>query len=244
MKILIADDELPARSRLRNLIDDLQAGEVVAEASNGQQVLNLCQEDNIDIVLLDIRMPGMDGIETAHHLKKLENAPAVIFTTAYDEYALQAFDAHAIDYLLKPIREERLQEALNKNQRLSQAQYSALEKTSKKAAQHISARVQGGLKLINIDDVIYFHAEHKYVTVYHQAGQVLIEESLKSLQERYQQNFIRVHRNALVAINQLQTLNRSNIGHFTLSLKNSENTLEVSRRHLSSVRKIMKALSV
>jgi len=242
MKILIVDDELPARSRLRNLVADLQAGEVVAEAGNGQQALTLCQQHQVDVVLLDIRMPGMDGVEAANHLKKLEHPPAVIFTTAYDEYALQAFDAHAIDYLLKPIRKERLQEALKKAGHLTQAQYAAIEEANKKVPQYISAHAQGGLKLINIEDVIYFYAEHKYVTVFHKDGQVLIEESLKSLEQKYQGGFIRIHRNALVAINQLQALERSNTGHFSLALKESEQKLDVSRRHLPFVRKLMKSL--
>ena len=242
MKILIVDDEPPARSRLINLVNDLQIGEVVAEAGNGQQVLSLCQQYPVDVVLLDIRMPGMDGIETANHIKKLENTPAVIFTTAYDEYALQAFDAHAIDYLLKPIRKERLQEALSKAKRLTQTQYSALEQANEKTPQHISARVQGGLKLIDINDVIYFYAEHKYVTVFHKDGQVLIEESLKSLEQKYPERFIRIHRNALVAKDHLQTLVRSNTGHFSLVLKDSDQKLDVSRRHLPLVRKVMKGL--
>lgn len=243
MKILIVDDEPPARIRLKNLVDDLQAGEVIAEAGNGKQALTLCQQYQVDVVLLDIRMPGMDGVETANHLKKLENSPAVIFTTAYDEYALQAFDAHAIDYLLKPIRKERLQEALDKAKRLTSAQYAALEEANEKTPQYISARVQGGLKLIDIDDVIYFYAEHKYVTVFHKEGQVLIEESLKSLEQKYSNRFIRIHRNALVPIDQLQSLERTSHGHFSLVLKDAEEKIDVSRRHLPIVRKVMKNLT-
>lgn len=243
MKILIVDDEPPARARLKNLLDDLQVGEVVAEAGNGQQALNVCQQQPIDLILLDIRMPGMDGVETANHLKKLENPPAIIFTTAYDEYALQAFDAHAIDYLLKPIRKERLQQALDKAHRLSLAQYAALEESSDKMPQHISARVQGGIKLVDVDEVLYFFAEHKYVTVFYHDGQVLIEDSLKSLEKKYAQQFIRVHRNALVAIEQLRGLERQGDGHFKLLLKGSDNKLDVSRRHLPSVRKLMKKLA-
>lgn len=242
MKILIVDDEPLARSRLKTLVSDLGIGEVIGEAGNGQQALSLCEQYMPDTVLLDIRMPGMDGIETATHLSKCENPPAVVFTTAYDEYALQAFDANAIDYLLKPIRKERLQEALNKAKRLTQAQHTAIAQASEKQPQHISARVQGGLRLININDIYYFHAEHKYVTVYHREGQVLIEEALKSLEEKLSDSFIRVHRNALVAIEQLKGLERNNSGHFKLILKDVDSKLDVSRRHLPMVRKLMKEL--
>ena len=243
MKILIVDDEPLARSRLKTLVSDLNAGEVIGEAGNGKQALSLCEEHMPDTVLLDIRMPGMDGIETATHLSKCENPPAVVFTTAYDEYALQAFDANAIDYLLKPIRKERLEEALNKAKRLTQAQNAAIAEASDKKPQHISARVHGGLRLINVDDIYYFHAEHKYVTVYYSDGQVLIEEALKSLEEKFSGNFIRIHRNALVAIEQLKALERDSSGHFKLVLKGSDNKLDVSRRHLPLVRKLMKEIS-
>lgn len=244
MKILIVDDEPPARSRLKSLVNDLQAGEVIAEASNGKMALEVCQRQQVDIVLLDIRMPGMDGIETANHLTKLDNAPAIVFTTAYDEYALQAFDAHAIDYLLKPIRKERLQQALEKAHKLSPAQNTAIEDANKNSPQYISARVQGGLKLIDIEDVIYFYAEHKYVTVFHKQGQVLIEDSLKSLEQKYTDRFIRIHRNALVATQQLQELQRSNNGHFSLLLKEIPQKLDVSRRHLPMVKKEIKKRSL
>ena len=242
MKILIVDDEPLARSRLKTLVTELEAGDVVAEAGNGQQALNLCEQYQPDIILLDIRMPGMDGIETANHLSKCESPPAIIFTTAYDEYALQAFDANAIDYLLKPIRKERLHDALDKAKRLTQAQNTALSEASEKQPLHISARVQGGLRLVNVSDIYYFYAEHKYVTVYYKDGEVLIEEALKSLAEKFTGSFIRIHRNALVARNQLKALERDNSGHFKLVLNDSDIKLDISRRHLPSVRKIMKEM--
>ena len=242
MKILIVDDEPLARSRLKTLVSDVNAGEVIAEAGNGRQALELCEQHQPDIILLDIRMPGMDGIETANHLANCENPPAVIFTTAYDEYALQAFDANAIDYLLKPIRKERLQEALNKGKRLTQAQNTALSEASAQQPLHISARIQGGLRLISVSDIYYFHAEHKYVTVYYKEGEVLIEEALKSLENKFTGSFIRIHRNALVAINQLKALEKDSGGHFRLALKDSDTRLDVSRRHLPTVRKLMKEM--
>lgn len=242
MKILIVDDEPLARSRLKILISDLSVGEVVAEAGNGQQAITLCEQHNPDIILLDIRMPGMEGIEAAHHLNKCEHPPAIIFTTAYDEYALQAFDVNAIDYLLKPIRKERLQEALNKAKRLTRVQQDALSEATAQAPAYISARIQGGIRLVNVSDIYYFHAEHKYVTVYYNDGQVLIEEALKSLEEKFSESFIRVHRNALVARDQLKAIERDNSGHFKLILKDIETKLDISRRHLPSIRKLMKAM--
>lgn len=243
MKILIVDDEPLARSRVKSLLAELDAGEVVAEAGNGQKALEQCQQHQPDVVFLDIRMPGMDGMEAAQHLAKLENPPAVIFTTAYDDYALQAFDASAIDYLLKPIRKERLGHALQKIHRLTTAQKEVLEDLQQETPSHISARVQGSLRLVAVSDVYYFHAEHKYITVHYTEGEVLIEDSLKALEEKFAGQFIRIHRNALVARDQLAELRRCPDGHFRLQLKDVDVQLDVSRRHLPSVRKLMKSIS-
>lgn len=209
MKILIADDERLARERLRGLVTELGLGEVVGEADSGEAVLQQTEQLRPDIILLDIRMPGMNGLETARHLDQLENPPAVIFTTAYDEYALQAFEAHAVDYLLKPVRRERLSKAIQSVKRLSQAQLAGLQANTHQAtATHISARVQGGIKLVAVEDIHYFQAADKYITVYHHDGSVLIEEPLKSLEERLSELFIRIHRNALVARGLLTTLEK------------------------------------
>lgn len=186
----------------------------------------------------------MDGIEAAQHIMKLEIPPAIIFTTAYDEYALSAFDTHAVDYLLKPIRKERLSEALESARRLTRIQMENLNIEGEASAKrkHISARLGGELRLININDIRYFLAEHKYVTVRYEQGSVLIEESLRSLESEFEQQFLRIHRNALVAKDAIVALEKDKSGGHKLKLKDVDEMLEVSRRHLPNVRKIMKSL--
>jgi len=241
MKILIADDEKLARERLRGLVTELALGDVVGEADSGQAVLQQTEQLQPDIILLDIRMPGMNGLETAGHLDMLDNPPAVIFTTAYDEYALQAFETHAVDYLLKPVRRERLSKAIKTVQRLSQAQLAGLQDVAhQQTATHISAREHGGIKLIAVEDIHYFQAADKYITVYYMQGSVLIEEPLKSLEQRLSGRFIRIHRNALVAIHLLVALEKNEQGQCHVRLKGVDETLEVSRRHIAEVRQYLK----
>lgn len=243
MKILIVDDEPLARQRLRSVIDELAAGEVVAEGSHGEQAIRLCEQYNPDVLLLDIRMPGMNGLEAAQHIMKLDTPPAIIFTTAYDEYAVSAFESHAVDYLLKPVRKERLKDALQAASRLTRMQIQSLKQAPQsEKRQHISARLGGELRLIPIEDIYYFMAEHKYVTVRHKDGTVLIEESLRALEQEFADSFLRVHRNALVSIKNIASLDKDRLGGHKIKLRGLDDTLEVSRRHLPTVRKVMKAL--
>jgi two-component system response regulator AlgR len=244
MKILIIDDEQLARERLRQVIAELGVASAIIEGSNGAQALDICQSEQPDIVLLDIRMPGMDGIEAAKHIMKLDTPPAIIFTTAYDQYALSAFDTHAVDYLLKPIRKERLQEALESAKRLTKVQMESLNVSGQGQPQrkNISARLGGELRLIPVEDIRYFLAEHKYVTVRYGEGTVLIEESLRSLEDEFTGIFLRIHRNALVAMKDIVSLEKDRSGGHRISLRDIEDSLEVSRRHLPNVRKVMKSL--
>lgn len=244
MKILIIDDEPLARQRLRQIIEELGFAELIVEGSNGEQALQLCQQHQPDIVLLDIRMPGMDGIEAARHIMKLETPPAIIFTTAYDQYALSAFDTHAVDYLLKPIRKERLAEALESAKRLTKVQMQNIniEGQDSSRRKNISARLGGELRLINIGDIRYFLAEQKYVTVRYGEGSVLIEESLRSLEAEFDDLFLRIHRNALVAKNSIEALEKDKNGGHKIRLSDIDESLEVSRRHLPNIRKVMKSL--
>ncbi|MBI1423985.1 MAG: response regulator [Gammaproteobacteria bacterium] len=244
MKILIIDDEPLARQRLRSVIDELGNSTVVAEGSNGEEAVRLCQQHEPDVVLLDIRMPGMGGIEAAHHINKLGSPPAIIFTTAYDDYAIPAFETHAVDYLLKPVRKERLEQALGAARRLTRAQLQELERNvgENEQRQHISARLGGELRLIPIDEIRYLQAEHKYVTVRYGQGTVLIEESLKSLEEEFPTEFLRIHRNALVALKYIASLEKERSGGHHIKLRDVPETLEVSRRHLPNVRKVMKLM--
>jgi two-component system response regulator AlgR len=241
MKVLIVDDEKPARERLRNLIQDMNLGEVVGEASNGREALTETDRVHPDILLLDIRMPEMDGLETASHLSKLENPPAVIFTTAYNDYALQAFEQQAVDYLLKPVRRERLERALAAARRLTRVQLSALRSNDPQGRTHISARIHGSVRLVPVEEVRYLQAAHKYVTVNFADGEVLVEDSLKSLEEEFGDRFVRIHRNALVARSWLESLERTGMGSYCVKLRGCDTCLEVSRRHLSGLRRLMRS---
>ena len=240
MKILIVDDEAPARDRLQQLLQKLENTEVVGTAVDGKSALASCRKLSPDTVLMDIRMPGMDGLEAARHLAKLNQPPAVIFTTAYGDHALEAFDSHAVDYLLKPIRRERLQLALSKAERLTGAQLSALSEANDRARSHLSINYQGNIHLIPVDKVVYFQADQKYVTVYHDDGEALLDESLKTLEEEFGEQFMRIHRNALVAVKALTGMERDNQGHYHVCLEGSDQQPEISRRHVAEVRQLLK----
>lgn len=246
MKILIVDDEKPARDRLRQLVEDFGSHEVVAEAANGEQAIAMATTHNPEVVLLDIRMPGVDGIETAHHLNAMEAPPAVVFTTAYDEYAIDAFEARAIGYVLKPVRRERLAKALEHAARITGKMLNQLTEDSnlKSTRQHVCARVHGELLLIPISDVHYFNADQKYVTVHHGDGQDLIDDSLKALEEEFADAFVRIHRSVLVAVSEIERLEKTDDGKTRIVLRNKEpagdDDLHISRRHLADVRRRLK----
>ncbi len=246
MKCIIVDDESLARQRLIKLLQELDYVEVCGEAASGEAALALAGQVKADTILLDIRMPGMDGLETAQHLSKLEPAPAVIFTTAYGDHALEAFEARAIDYLLKPIDRPRLAQALEKAQRLSAAQLDELATVTPEspARTHLCARVRGNLELIPIENVLYLLADNKYVTVRTQDSEVLIEESLKALEEEFADHFMRIHRNALVARAALRGLGKNSLGQTCIVIAGIDDRLEISRRLLPEVRRHLKAGSI
>jgi two-component system, LytTR family, response regulator AlgR len=243
MKILIVDDEKPARDRLRRLVNNLNDYSVVGEAQNGQEALDQCEQYHPDIVLMDIRMPGMDGLEAASYLSRQPKPPAIIFTTAFADHALEAFESHAVDYLLKPVKLERLHDALDSCSQLNRAQLRDTldEVINDGVRQHICARVRGNLVLIALEDIFYFRAEQKYVTVRHIGGEVLIEEPLKALEVEFAKDFNRVHRNALVRLDKVAGMKNNSDGH-QIFFHDIEDKLEISRRHLSGVRKLLKNL--
>jgi two-component system response regulator AlgR len=241
VKILIVDDEALARDRLAALLGELgQAYRVIGKAANGQEAIELMHRYRADLVLMDIRMPGMDGIRAAEILMQSETPPAVIFTTAYEEHALQAFESQAVDYLLKPVRRARLSQALARAQRLTLAQLEAITARKEQPVPQLSVSYRGGLRRVSLDQVIYLRAESKYVTARYQAGELLLEESLKSLESRYKEWFLRVHRNALVARNALVGLERVADAHMRVRLRGCSELIEVSRRHLPNVRRWLK----
>lgn len=231
MRLLVADDEAPARARLSRLLMEL-GHEVVAEATDGAQALAVCRSRPVDVALLDIRMPGMDGLACAAALAELPEAPGVIFVTAHEEHALAAFEAHAVDYLLKPVRGDRLARALSRAKALSRAQLAALAEPRP----HLVATYRGGVQRIPIDEVLYLRAEQKYVLARHAGGEALLEDSLRALEERFGDRFVRVHRNALVARDAVAGLAKDASGTCFVRLRGIADQLEVSRRHLPEIR--------
>ncbi len=238
MKVLIVDDEPLAQQRLQQLLGEMDNIESIHLANNGYVAIDFCQKNKPDVVLLDIRMPGMDGLETAEYLNRLEKIPAIIFTTAYDEYALDAFKVHAIDYLLKPVREEKLKDALERAHQLNRAQLIAINEEPKSRS-NIMAKISGNIKLIPVNEILYFQADQKYVTVKHKHGETIIEDTLKELQNEFSQQFIRVHRNALVAKKFITGVHKDNQGHSFVTLQETSEQVEISRRHLAEVKKLL-----
>jgi len=243
MKLLIVDDEPLARERLATMLAEVPDCELVGQAGNGREAVERAAQSGADAVLLDIAMPVMDGLEAARHLAKLEPPPAVIFCTAYDEHALQAFEAAAVDYLVKPVRRERLLEALERARRHRSALSArAADAEPGRQRSHLSARLRGSLRLIPIEDVYYLQAEEKYVLVHHARGEDLIEESLKSLEAEFGDRFLRIHRNCLVASDEFQELRRLPDGQAQAILRHGTTPLEVSRRCLPGLRERLKHL--
>ena len=246
MRVLIVDDEKPARDRLRQILADEEGFDVVGVAGNGHDAVARSAELKPDVVLLDIRMPGLDGIETAHHLNALEHPPAVVFTTAYDEYAVDAFEARAIGYVLKPVRRSRLMAALEHAVRLAGPALRQVASDARLDAprQHVCARVQGELKLIPVADVSCFRADQKYVSVHHDQGQDLIDDSLKSLSEEFADRFVRIHRSALVAVSRIRKIEKTADGKSCVVLRSGsqvdDKELIISRRHVAEVRRRLK----
>lgn len=244
MKILIVDDEMLARERLVSLLSELNADFSISEAENGVAALKLINKESPELILLDIRMPVMDGLEVAHHVAGLEAPPAIVFTTAYQDYALDAFDAHAVDYLMKPIRKERLQQAINRARALSRNNINELRDNhdSNNSRSHLSTTIHGNLQIIPIEKIYYLKADQKYVTAAWSEGELLLDDSLKSLEQEFSSHFIRIHRNTLVALEHILGLEKDEEGSPVIRLQGIETRLPVSRRHASHVRKVLKHL--
>lgn len=242
LKILVVDDEQLARQRLISLVEELHPEQQLIEADNGLSALEMANFHKPDIMLLDIRMPVMDGLEVAQHMSRSVNAPAIIFTTAYQDHALEAFDIHAIDYLLKPVRKERLKDALERARILQSAHIDKLRKLdpSSLPRTHLSATVQGNLKLLPVSEVRYLRAEQKYVVAGWPNGELLIDESLASLEQEFRDRFIRIHRNALVAQEYIDALIQEKNGTHSVKLHGVATMPQVSRRNLSHIRKRLK----
>lgn len=239
MRILIVDDEKLARDRLRELLNDIGGYTVIGEAMNGSEAVEKTSELNPDVLLMDIRMPGMDGLEAAMHLMGMENPPSVIFTTAYDQHALDAFDVNAVDYLLKPIRKDRLANALAKANKLTikQMKEVVLARPEPSVRSHISVHLRGNIRLVPLPDIIYFLADSKYVVVRTTAEEHLIEDSLVNLEKEFDDRFLRIHRNALIATAYIKGIEKSPDGTWQVNLRGLDKKLDVSRRHTAQVRR-------
>jgi two-component system, LytTR family, response regulator AlgR len=243
MHVLVVDDELLARQRAMRMIESLQDYEVVGEAGNGQAALAAIADLDPDIVLLDIRMPGEDGLSAARKIAEMDEPPAIIFCTAYDEYALEAFGTLAVGYLLKPLQKDALRAALEKARRLNKIQrqeFPKIETAPKDTARkHIAAKTRRGVELILIEDISSFVADQKYVTVRHKDTETLIDDTLKELEDEFAGRFIRIHRNCLVAIHLIEKLERIAGGQYEVHLKNSAYRPVVSRRHVAGVKELL-----
>jgi two-component system response regulator AlgR len=242
LTVFIVDDEAPARNRLKDLLNDCSVQfplQLVGEAGNGREALDKLAETPAEVVLMDIRMPQMDGIELARHLNKLEQPPVIIFTTAYDAYAIQAFEQHAIDYLLKPIRLGRLFDALSRARDAVPIRTEVLRELTPEPRSNLSIHERGRVLLIPIEEVLYLRAELKYVTVRTVEREYLIEESLTALEKEYAARFVRIHRNCLVARNAIAGFEKGGEegeSGWLMKLKGLDEKLPISRRQLTVVK--------
>lgn len=242
LRLLIVDDEAPARRRLKELLDDLRERiplQLVAEAGNGREALELAHQHEPDVVLLDIRMPEIDGIEVARHLQKLQRPPAIVFTTAFDAYAIKAFEVHAVDYLLKPIRAGRLEDALTRIRSSPPPKDETLSCLQSSARAHLCSQERGRIHLIPVPEIVYLKAELKYVTARTREREFLLEESLTKLEQEFAEQFVRIHRNCLVAraaIRGFERAHEAGEGHWEVMLDGIAEKLPVSRRQQHVVR--------
>ncbi len=237
MKVLVVDDEPLARQRLVRLATKLRPDVECSEAGDGIEALARVRAGNPDLVLLDIRMPGMDGIEVAGHFAAMAHPPAVVFCTAYDEYALQALQYQAVAYLLKPVREEALAQALVAAGRLNRLQLTALrEATGGGARSSVCSQGHRGVETMPVADIRCFLAEQKYVNAVGPDGQLMLTESLKELEQEFGDRFLRVHRNALVALQHVLRLERDRHAGWCVVLDGVDVRPAISRRHLAEVK--------
>jgi len=239
MRILVVDDEPLARERMLRLLATVAPDAQVFEAGGGEQALELAAARQPDLLLLDIRMPGMDGLEVASRLQSQAQAPAIVFCTAYDEYALDALDQQAVAYLLKPVREEKLRNAIERAGRVNRMQVAGLQEGDAGRA-HIVSETHNGVEMVAIEDLRCFVAEQKYVRAVHPDGSLLIPETLKELEQEFGGQFVRVHRNALVALAHIAGLRRDAAEGWRVELAGVEESPGVSRRHLAVLKERLK----
>lgn len=252
LRLLVVDDEAPARARLRDLLADIAVelpNLVVGEAADGIEALEWLTDAGkpaVDVMLVDIRMPRLDGVGLVQHLTGRASAPAVIFTTAYDQYAVRAFDLNAVDYLLKPVRASRLLAALSKLRLAprSPPAAAALRSLAPEGRQHLHSSERGRILLVPLNDILFLRAELKYVTAQTRERQFLIEESLTHLEQEFSERFVRLHRNCLAARAALLGVERETApdgeAHWTVLLRDVAEKLPVSRRQWPQIKALLK----
>jgi two-component system response regulator AlgR len=243
LKVFIADDEEPARERLKTLLGDIAAqvpAQVVGEARNGVQAIELVPPSGAQVLLLDIQMPGMGGLEVARHLARLNQPPRIVFVTAHDRHAVEAFELNALDYLLKPVRADRLAAALKK---ATVPENANLEKAAEAPREYLSLAERNRIVLLPVRDILYLRAEEKYITVRTRAREHLVEEPLIALEKEFATRFIRIHRNCLVARAAIRGFERApnddGEAHWLVVLDGLEERLPVSRRQWPAVRELV-----
>jgi two-component system response regulator AlgR len=247
LRVFIADDEAPARARLKELLADVRgeiATSVAGEAANGLEVIERLPASGAQVLLLDIQMPGMAGIEVARHLHLLEHAPAIVFVTAHDRHAVEAFELNALDYLMKPVRAARLAAALKKAQASGPVPRERLESAARSAREFFSVTERHRIALVPVGEVLYLKAELKYVTLRTRAGEHLIEEPLVNIEKEFAERFVRVHRNCLVARAAIRGFERvagsaEEEPHWNVVLEGTAERLPVSRRQWPAVKGVL-----
>lgn len=233
MDILIADDEPLARARLASLLGQCDDTRVVASVGDAEAALAACAEFRPQLLLLDVRMPGLDGLQLARRLEGLSERPQVVFCTAFEAHALDAYEVRAADYLLKPVSLQRLQRALVRVRELGHVAASP-------SRDYLHARVRDEMVRISLHEVFYLLADEKYVAAHLERGTVLLDESLKSLEQAFPERLQRLHRNCLIPRERLLGLKTAADGHVQARIAGCDELLEVSRRNLAAVRKVLR----
>jgi len=242
VKLLVVDDEPLARERLKRLLAARSDAGAVLEAANGIEAIAANDAHQPDVILLDIRMPGMDGIEAARHMTSARHPPAIIFCTAYDEYAIAAFESRAVGYLLKPVQREKLDAALAAARASTRCQLNALAVQGRERRRFFSSHTGGGTRLVPVAEVRVLLADQKYVTACSPDGNALLDESLREIEDEFPGEFLRVHRNALVARRHITGIVRRAGGECLITLDGVDLAPQISRRHLAEVRAIVERL--
>ena len=253
LRVFIADDEAPARARLKEVLADIRASvstAVAGEAANGLEVIERLPNSGAQVLLLDIQMPGMGGIELARHLGGLASPPAIVFVTAHDRHAVEAFELNALDYLMKPVRGDRLAAALKKAAAAGPVLRERLERAAAGAREFFSVSERNRIVLVPVGEVLFLKAELKYVTLRTSAGEHLLEEPLVAIEREFAGRFVRVHRNCLVARSAIRGFERNNSGggsagsgeeepHWSVVLEGVAERLPVSRRQWPALKGLL-----